>query len=100
MFVPIEKQTLIPKNGGKRSFSMNPKRQCHSSQWRDWVYGAQSWKEKRLLCEFVFVPNEKQTLILKNGGERSFSYETKALMSFILMSGMSYSAQSWKKRDY
>ena len=77
---------------------MKPKHQCHSSQWVEWVYGAQSWKEKRLLCEYVFVPFDKRTLNLKNSGKRSFSYETKALMSFMPIVERVYGAQSWKER--
>ena len=61
----------------------------HLSQWRKCVYGAQSWREWRLLCESMFVPIDKQNLSQKNGGKRSFSYEIKASMSFILMSRMS-----------
>ena len=45
-----------------KAFLIKPKHHCHSSQWGEWVYGAQSWKEKRLLCESVFVPIGKQTL--------------------------------------
>ena len=61
---------------GIEVYAMKPKYQCHFSQWEEWVYGAQSWKEKRLLCEFVFVLIGKWTLILKNGTKRSFYYET------------------------
>ena len=39
---------------GRKAFLMKPKLQC--PQCRDWDYGAKSWKEKRLLCEFVVVP--------------------------------------------
>ena len=42
------------------------------------VYGAQSWKERTLLCESMFAPIGKQTLISKKGRMKSFSYETKA----------------------
>ena len=42
-------------------------------------------KKRRLLCEIVFVPINKRTLIPKNGGKRSFSFETKASLSFILI---------------
>ena len=31
----------------------------------EWICGAQLLKEKRLLCESVFIPIEKWTLILK-----------------------------------
>ena len=56
---------------------MKPKHQCHLSQWVEWVYHAQSWKEKRLLCESAFIPNDKWTLILKNGGKKSFLMKPK-----------------------
>ena len=71
------------------TFLMKPNHQCYLSQWGQWVYGAQSWKQGRLLCESMFVPINKWTLTLLNDGKRSFSYETKASMSFILMRTMS-----------
>ena len=40
------------------------------------AYGAQSRKEKRLLCESMFVPTDKKNLTIKNDGKKSFSYET------------------------
>ena len=43
----------------KDIFLMKPKPQYHSSQWGEWVYGPQSWKERRLLQEFVFVLIDK-----------------------------------------
>ena len=33
----------------REAFVMKPKHQCHLSQWGEWLYGAQSWKERRLL---------------------------------------------------
>ena len=62
---------------------MKPKSQCHLSQWREWGYDSQSWKEKRLLHESMSIQTVKRILILKNNGKRSFSNETKASMSFI-----------------
>ena len=41
----------------KEAFLTKPKHQCHVSQLGEWVYGSQSWKEKILLCESVFVLN-------------------------------------------
>ena len=67
----------------RKSFLMKPKHQCHLPQWEEWVYGAQSWKERGLLYEFMIVLIDKWTLTLKNNGRRSFSYETKASISFI-----------------
>ena len=55
-----------------KAFLMKPKHQCHSSQWGERVYGAQSCKERRLLCESMFVPIGKQTLILKMVGTKAF----------------------------
>ena len=49
----------------RKVFLMKPKHQCHFSQWWECVYGAQSRYERGLLCEFVFIPIEKQILILK-----------------------------------
>ena len=83
MFVLIDKRTLSLKNGRKRSFLMKPKHQCHLSQWVEWVYGTQSWKEKGLLCASIFVLFEKWTLVLKNGGKKFFLNKTKVSMSFI-----------------
>ena len=37
-------------------------------------------KKMRLLYESMFTPIDGQTLILKNGGKLSFSFETKALI--------------------
>ena len=54
-----------------------PKRQCHSSKWGEWVCGAQSWKEKRLLYESVFVPTGKQILILKMVVRKAFLMKPK-----------------------
>ena len=73
----------------REAFLMKPMNQCHLSQWVEQVYCAQSRKEMRLLCESMFVLIDGRTLILKNGGKKSFSCETKALMSFIPMRRMS-----------
>ena len=80
---------------------MKPKHQWHLSQWGERAYGAQSWKERGLLCESVFVPIDKWTLILKKDGKISFSYETKASMSLIPMSRISLLHPIMKKKgDY
>ena len=52
---------------GREVFLMKPKHQYHLVQWGECVYGTQSWKEIRLLHEFVFIPIDTQNLILKNG---------------------------------
>ena len=83
----------------REAFLLKPKHQLHLSQWREWVYGAQLWKERRLLCEFMFVLNGKWTLTLKNNGKRSFSYETKASMSFIPIRRMSLWCPIMKRKE-
>ena len=60
---------------------MNPKHQYHLSQWGESVYGAKSWKERRLLCESMFTQIQKWTLILKVVISEVFSYQTKASIS-------------------
>ena len=67
----------------REAFLLKPKHQCHLSQWGDCVYGALSWIKRRLLCSSMFVTINGQTLIPKKDGKKSFSYETKLLMSSI-----------------
>ena len=59
-------------------FLIKLKHQYHESQWGECVYGAQSWKAKRLFCESIFIPIDRWNLILKNSGKWSLSYETEA----------------------
>ena len=65
MFIPIEKQTLIQKILERDVFLMKPKHTYHLSQQEECVYGAKSWKEKRILCESMFIPIERWTSILQ-----------------------------------
>ena len=83
----------------RKAFLQKPKHQCHLSQWGEWVYCAKSWKERRLICESVFVPIDKQSLILINGGNKSLLKETKMLMPFIKMWGISLWCPILKKKD-
>ena len=82
----------------REAFLMKPKHQYHSTQWGDWVYGAQAWKERRLLCASEFIPIEKRSWIPKNGGKRSFSYKTNDPMSLIPMKRMSLWSSITKKK--
>ena len=54
----------------REAFLMKPNHQCHLSQRVKWVYGAQSWKETRLLYESMFVLIDMWSLILKNGKKK------------------------------
>ena len=85
------------KHDGKRTFSFETKASMSFIPMIR-MSSCQSWKEKRLLCESVFVLVYKQSLILKNGGKRSFSYEMKASMSFNLISKTSLRCPIMKRK--
>ena len=66
MFVPINEQTLVlRKMMARKAFLKKPMHHCHLSHWGECVYGAQSWKERRLLHASMFVTIDGQTLIAK-----------------------------------
>ena len=77
MFIPINGWTLILKNGRKWSFSYKTKASIHLSQRGEWICGTQSLKERRLLCEFVFIPIERWNLTLKMGQREAFLTKSK-----------------------
>ena len=83
----------------REAFLMKPKQQCHLSKWVERVYAAQSWKERRLLCESIFILTDKRTMILKNIGKKSFLDETKVSMSFIPIRGMSLWCPIMKRKE-
>ena len=62
---PNWKMNFNCKNDRKRSFSSESKASILLSQREEWICRAQSLKERRLLCESVFVPTKRQTLIPK-----------------------------------
>ena len=73
-----------------------PKHQYHLSQWGECVYGAQSWKERRLLCESIFIAIERWTWILKMV-EREFSLSKPKHQYHSSQRGECvYGTQSWK----
>ena len=82
----------------KKAFLLKPKHQCHLSQRAEWVYRAQSWKEKRLLCESVFVPIDKQTLTIKNDGKERFLMKAKHQYHLSQWRECVYGTQSQKER--
>ena len=77
-------------------FDMKPKHQYHLSKWGDCVYGAQSWKEKRLLCESMFIPIERWTSILKMAEWEAFPMKPKHQCQLSHRGECVYGAQSWK----
>ena len=46
-------------------FVMKSKHQNHLSQQGECNYGAQSWKERKLFCESLSIPNKRWASILK-----------------------------------
>ena len=46
-------------------FLLNLKQQNRLSEQGECIYIAQSWKERRLLCESMFIPIERWTSFLK-----------------------------------
>ena len=84
---------------GRKAFCTKLKHQYCLSQWGEWVYHSQSWKERRLLRESTFIQIGNWTLILKNSGKRSLSHETKASMPVIPMRRMSLWFTIMKKKE-
>ena len=62
---PNWKTNFKSKNGTNRSFTYEARASIQLLQWVEWICGAQSLKERRLLWEFIFIPVEKWSLILK-----------------------------------
>ena len=56
-------------------FLMKWKYQYHLSQWGECVYGTQSFKERKLLHESLFISIDKWTLSTKKWQEVKFYYE-------------------------
>ena len=82
----------------RKAFLQKPKHQCHSSQWGEWVYGAKSWKERRLLCESVFASIGKQALILKIAVRKAFLTKPKHQCHSSQWGELVYGAKSWKEK--
>ena len=65
VFIQIDKWILLLKMVEREIFLMKLKHQYLLSQWGEFVYGAQSLKEGRLLSESMFIPIKRRTSILK-----------------------------------
>ena len=65
VFVQIDRHTLILKMVEKDGFFIKPKHQYHLYHQGECVYDAKWLKERRLLCESMFIPIERRTSILK-----------------------------------
>ena len=62
---PNWKSNFNSTNGNKRCFCYETKASISLIQRGEYVYDAQSWKERRLLFESMFIPIERWTSILK-----------------------------------
>ena len=77
MFSLIEWRTLSLKLEERGDFLLKPKRQNHLSQQWGCVYSTQSRKERRLLCESMFIPFERRTSIPKRVKREVFLMKPK-----------------------
>ena len=100
MFIPIEIWTSILKKGKRKVFLARPKHQYHLSHGGECVYDAQSWKERRLLCESMFIPIERWTSILKIAEKEVLLLNPKQQNRLSQQGECVYIAQSWKEGDY
>ena len=78
---------------------MKPKHQYHLSQWGIICLWCPITKEKEIVMWSLVYPNWKTNFNSKNGRKGSFSFETKASMSFILMRGMCLCCPIMKWKD-
>ena len=76
---------------------MKPKHQCHLSQWVEWVYDTQSLKERRLLCEYMFIPTDRWTLILKMIEREAFLTKPKHPYHLSQWGEWVYGSSPWKE---
>ena len=76
---------------------MRRKHQYHLSRWGKCVYNAQSWKEKRILYEFTFIPIKRWTSILKMVIREVFLLKPKHQYHLSQLGECVYDAQSWNE---
>ena len=61
----------------KQVFLTNSNNENNLSQLRECECGTQTWKERGLLCESMFIPIERRTLILKMAEREAFLMKPK-----------------------
>ena len=77
-------------------FPIKLKHQYHLSQWRECIYGVQSWNKGRLLWKSVFIPIERQISILKLVEREVFLMKQNQEYYLSQWGESDYGAQSWK----
>ena len=76
---------IISKNGNKRCFSYETKAWISFIPMRRMCLWRLITKRKQIIMRICVCPNQRMNINSKNGGKKNFSYETKALIPFILM---------------
>ena len=99
-FYPNWKMNFNSENRKKQVFLVKPKHQNCLSQRGEYDYGAQSRKERRLLCESMFKPIERRTLILKMVERKAFPMKPKHQNRLSQQGECVHCAQSGKKQYY
>ena len=97
---PNWKANFNSKNDRREVFLMKLKHQYHLSQWGEWIGGAQSIKERRLSCEFIFIPIEKRTSILKMVERKTFLMKQNISIIYPNGKNVFMVPNHEKKRDY
>ena len=82
----------------KQVFLIKSKHQNHLSQLKECEYGAQTWKERRLLCDSMFIPIERQTWTQKTVEKQVFLMKSKHQNHLSQWGEYEYGAQTRKER--
>ena len=96
---PNWKTNFNSKKRWKESFSYETKASMSFIPMSRMSLWCPIMKRKGILCESMFVLIDKQNLTLKTDGKRSFSFETKASISFILMKWICLWCLVMKKKE-
>ena len=99
MFIQIDQRTLILKNGGNKGFSYETKASMSFVLMMRISLWSLIMKRKGIIILICTCPNSQMDFNSRNGGKRSFSYETKALTSFILIRRMTLWCPIMKKNE-
>ena len=81
-------------------FLWKPKHHYHLSQWGECVYGAQSWKGRRLFHESMFTLIGRRTLILEMVGSKVFLMKPRHQFIYLGKKNAFMEPNQEKKDDY
>ena len=98
MFIPIGRWNLIIKRGGEWFFLLNQSvNVIYPNEGNEFMAPIMK-KKKRLLCESMFVPIDRQTLILKMMEREAFFMKLKFQCQLSQWVERAYGTQSWKEK--